>query len=495
MLIMMSIFAWMMIIPCLVMLTPAHASGIGETVVIRTQEFPHALRNPLKGFRTDRCDGRHEYATLCRTYLKWNELERDASDGIERIREVCNRRWSEVEKHNVKVIPRVYLHWEKEDEKYWPADMQPGDYSSDQFKARVKRLIARLGQCWDNDPRVAWVQMGIIGKWGEHHSPEVTPEMQRILGDAFTAAFRHKMVTVRHPWNFRGYTFGIYWDSWGHVQEIEEHGKGIAALGDRWKIRPIGGECAYNWGRWWERLGRTPDDTLREARYRNYLIDTIRWLHGTSLGWVADYTGAYGEKPGEPKIRAGAEEVQKTFGYRFILEEVRYPVTLPAQGVFSVTFKVRNVGSAPFYYRWPVELCLLDPASRQVVWRDTFQDVDIRQWLPGDRWNWETHAYEQKPETHTVRGTFQIPPALQRGKYALALAILDPAGMVPSCRFAIRDYFRGGRHPIGYVGVGVSVPEPQIDPEYFDDPAQDDTLHYELGNTPSYPSRRNELSP
>src|SRR5574344_1364480 len=75
---------------------------------------------------------------------------------------------------------------------YWPADMKTGDYSSAQFIRRVKRLILRLGECWDNDPRVAWTQMGIIGYWGEQHSPAPTPEMQKILGDTFSKAFKNK---------------------------------------------------------------------------------------------------------------------------------------------------------------------------------------------------------------------------------------------------------------------------------------------------------------
>ncbi len=110
--------------------------------VIRPREYPGALRNPLEGFRPDTGPRAftHEYGTLARCYLKWNELENSESDGVERIMRVCNERWKDVEKHNVKVIPRVYLDWdEKEGNEYWPADMQVHDYGSDQFKRRVRR--------------------------------------------------------------------------------------------------------------------------------------------------------------------------------------------------------------------------------------------------------------------------------------------------------------------------------------------------------------------
>jgi hypothetical protein len=69
---------------------------------------------------------------------------------------------------------------------------------------------------------------------------------------------------------------------------------------------------------------------------------------------------------------------------------------------------------------------------------------------------------------------------MPQGDYTLALAILDPAGMQPAVRFAIRNYFIGGRHPIGVIGVGKTPSSAELDPACFDDPAKDKTLHYEL---------------
>jgi hypothetical protein len=65
------------------------------------------------------------------------------------------------------------------------------------------------------------------------------------------------------------------------------------------------------------------------------------------------------------------------------------------------------------------------------------------------------------------------------GQYVLAIAILDPGGNLPTVRFAMRNYWMGGRHPVGYVGVGTSIPSEVIDPAQFDDPGiADTTLHY-----------------
>ena len=157
---------------------------------------------------------------------------------------------------------------------------------------------------------------------------------------------------------------------------------------------------------------------------------------------------------------------------------------------------VKNMGSAPFYYKWPLQASLLDPNDRSVVWQHTFDGTDIRAWMPGEGWTAPTwsptsEAAQYYPDTNWIDGIpdWTTPPKtyevsadfklnLPTGPYILALAVLDPAGQLPSLRFATSQYFRGGRHPIGIVAVnqgnGGSLPEDMV----FDDPAKDNSLHY-----------------
>ena len=122
------------------------SDDVGQTSECRVTPIPyeHALRNPLKGFTT-RGIADHPWATTAQTYIRWNELENNESDGIDKIKKVCNEKWKGIEGKNVKVIPRVYLHWSG-NRKYWPDDMQADDYTSEQFQERVLRLIERLGR-------------------------------------------------------------------------------------------------------------------------------------------------------------------------------------------------------------------------------------------------------------------------------------------------------------------------------------------------------------
>jgi hypothetical protein len=447
-------------------------------IVIRPREYSRPLRNPLKGFTTSEPWGSNEWATLQHQYIRWNEIENDSSDGIEKIKNWCDRHFKTVRKgiqedvddYNVKIIPRVYLNWPP-DGNYWPADMIRGDYSSPQFLGRVERLVERLGQCWDNDPRIAFVEMGIIGQWGEQHSPSVTTEMEEVLGKAFRSAFVNKKVLVRQPWDFTEYAFGVYWDSWAHYDQMTSHGKGIEELGERWKQEIMGGEVAYDWGNYRIQPGDDPTDTMIDPDHRSHLINTIRELHCTQLRWVSEYD--------ESNIEAAtrAEEVQKAFGYRFVIREFRFPSILHAGDPFEVSFSVQNTGSAPFYCNWPVELSLLDE-GRNLVWSEDFDSVDIREWFPGAQWDGNSQSYQTQARTYQATGAFHLDEDIRPGRYIMTLAVLDPAGRLPSLRFAIQNHHHGGRHPIAYVGIDTVIHGFEMDSTRFDDPYLDTTMHY-----------------
>ncbi len=459
--------------------------------VIKPSEYNGALRNPLKGFTT-RGLNNHPWATTAHDYIRWNQIENHETDGIEKIINFCNREWEDLASKNIKVIPRVYLHWSGEDQKYWPEDMQEDDYTSEQFKSRVVRLIERLGIVWDNDPRVAFVEMGIFGKWGEQHSPFPTAEMEKLVGDAFATAFKNKKVSVRRNWErFTEHPFGEYWDSWAHYDQMWEHGGGINKLNEetgRYKETYIGGEVAYNWGNSDIQPGPSPTQSVAIKKHRDFVINSIRWLHCTQLRWIDDYDR------NNPDAAAGAEEIQKAFGYRYVLDEVRFSL----DDSLRVSFDVTNTGSAPFYYDWPVEVALLDSTTLEPVWTTRMDSVDIRDWMPGEGWtdpewkyvgswqeyhpneNWNpsiTTGWTTPPAVNRVEDKFKLD--LPDGNYILSLSILDPAGDLPGVKFATTNYLKGGRHPMGIVKIGENECLPLPVSFQFDDPKNDNSLYYD----------------
>ena len=279
------------------------------------EEYDHAIRNPLKGFRSS-LGIEHEYGTLIKTYFKWNELENTEADGVDKIKEACDARWRGCEQKNIKLIPRVYLAWPRR-KSGWPADMKEGDFTSDQFKQRVIALIKKLGKAWDNDSRVAFVEMGLVGQWGEMEWPDTSDEIKAAMAAQFAASFQNKLVMVRWPntYNDDIYNFGCFWDSWAHHDQ-RYYGFHLMNASPRWKTAVIGGEAAYNWGNSNIQPGKSPEESLSKPVHRDYVMDEIRSLHGNHMGWISSYD------QGNESVRAGAELVQKALGYRFVISEV-----------------------------------------------------------------------------------------------------------------------------------------------------------------------------
>ena len=497
-------------------------------VHVNPHEYTQAFRNPMKGWREffgpgvdpRRAEYPYPYGSMIKEYMQWNMLEDKESDGVDKIIAYSDHRWEGVEDINVKVIPRIFIIWmepwhggyakntytDNPDDLngwHWPSDIPgetwdeddlyapiEGGYCHPTFQDRVKKLVAKAGEAWDNDPRVAYIEMGIIGEWGEHHDPDITtvwaphdqgfhvenrtwlPGIEKVLGDAFTAAFKNKKVMVRYAYEFKDYEFGIYWDSWCIDEEIDRGYNAMMALGDRWKIQPMGGEITWNWGSLQTAGYNSLEDVIGNDNTRELAIDQIRALHCNHLGGVtwADFKNE--------TFLANAGLLQRTMGYRFLLDDFNYPVSITKGQPFTVAFNVTNSGSSPFYYDWPVEIAILDAETHEPVWKTTLESPKISQWFPGDNWNTEANRYQTPAETYHVEETITLDTDLEAGNYIISVAVLDPAGMLPSLRFAAVNYFEGGRHPMGYIGVGSNPENFVIANDEFFDIQSDKTLHY-----------------
>ena len=383
-------------------------------VTVAPTEFQGAINNPLKGFRDYKKDG---YGLVVRTYIKWSDIEVCADDTVERIiahtTKITETNGKRFEDLNVKLVPRVFLDWNgSSGRQHWPADLHTFDYDSPAFQERLRRLVAKLGEAWDNDPRIFAVQMGLIGYWGEHHNPAPTAEQRRLLAEAFQKAFKNKPVLVRHnDAEFMQAGFGIYYDTFANLSREPPDGpkdqfpwQATHVYRDIWKHAPIEGEVEYNWQKQRESakpaetFGRTPDETMTVPAYRRFMIDKIRRYHTSYLGWIASYNASNRE------VLAGAAELQKAFGYRFVLESASYPLAVQPGKTLTVKLSVRNTGSAPFYLDWPVAVALLDPATKKPVWSAPLSGVDIRKWLPGEDWDSAAFAYRRPAVPHHDEG-------------------------------------------------------------------------------------------
>ena len=106
----------------------------------------------------------------------------------------------------------------------------------------------------------------------------------------------------------------------------------------------------------------------------------------------------------------------------------------------------------------------------RVLWAVMRPNIDIRAWLPGHGWDVEGRAYTSPATTHSVTGAFAMPKDLARGRYILALAILDPA----AGPFRYRHFTQVG-DPIG---IGARGDEAELPAAQLRTSCTDRTLHH-----------------
>jgi hypothetical protein len=464
--------------PARLLVVPVEGKDRSGLVHVLLAESGEAFRNPMKGFRPTRYfrdSGfkAQEYASVYKHYIRYTDLESSPADSVAKIVEWSNQSWAGIENENSKVIPRVVIYYPDNGE-FWAAGIphsappyREGNWTNAVLKQRLVAMIAKLGMAWDSDPRVAAVELGLWGKWGEHHidpstvssiradiadPSRIPPDFQTSMGDAAVRAFKTKKILIRYPGDtFVAYQFGCYWDSFG-LPEDAASGNAEISKGN-WRTQMNSGEVAFDWGSK-AAVGGSPDGALSDIGVSDRIDDWIRRTHTSSLGWISEYN------PGDPEIERNAKTMQKSLGYRYVVKEASYSRDIIPGSRLTVEFTVTNVGAAPFYYSWPVQAALIRQ-DHSVAWRGTFE-ADVTHWI--------------SCQDYQVSEQFVIPGTLSRGTYILALCVCDPAGMLPCLRFANANYYRGGWTPIGKVGVSEEVESTTLMP--FDTLAGDHSLRY-----------------
>jgi hypothetical protein len=143
-------------------------------------EFP--VKNPLSGWRGRRetpsfakppanlCPADPGFESVKKWHIGWNEIENIESDDVAKIRAFMDALWKDLPQQNEKAIPRLVLLDLKGN--YIPKDLPPLKdfyespwYTDPRVQPRIKRLISRLAEVWDTDPRVAWTRRRNSSSW------------------------------------------------------------------------------------------------------------------------------------------------------------------------------------------------------------------------------------------------------------------------------------------------------------------------------------------
>ncbi|WP_049560910.1 DUF4832 domain-containing protein [Nonomuraea sp. SBT364] len=242
------------------------------------------------------------------------------------------------------------------------------DYDDPHLAAALDRFIAALGHRYDGDPRVGFVQLGLLGFWGEWHTWPHNGDpgtenwfasqagQLRVL-NAYDAAFDETRLMVRYPSaDNKAHTMGYHDDSFAystlpgpgwHFMDLMAQ----AGATGKWKTDTVAGElrpelqgCLFN----------TPMDCPGDGDK-----DFAASVTQTHASWLLNhyafspgYTGAAYEN-----ALAGA----KSLGYRLRVTAMR---TGHRRHHLDLALRVRNDGVAPFAYDWPLQVAAVGRDGR-----------------------------------------------------------------------------------------------------------------------------------
>ena len=424
---------------------PGLAASAGETeAVLRPESAPGPLDNPLKGWCPFTDAGPiHAPYSLAFLYVPWSRLEPEEGRFVFESWE--NADWTTTAAKGRRLVLRVYLDYPTlpsgvpswlmgQGVKLTPYDDHGGglspDYDDPLLVSAMRRLIEAMGRRYGDNPRVASLELGLLGFWGEWHtwpreSLQASPATERAIVQSYHRAFPNKPLLARtargvlgdYPW------LGFHDDLFPDDTDNGQDWSFLATLGKagrehNWKHAPIGGEMVPN-----------ASKRLLGADWAK----TLDMLERGHFSWIGPYCPAL-ESSKDPQFLARRDALVRRMGYQFRLDEVRHDAETNAGGPLRVRIQGENEGIAPFYEPWTVELALLDDAGR-VVARARLPDV-VKTWGPG--------------EFRIDRAvSFDAPP----GSYRVALGIRDPLTDRPGVAFANRLPRRNGWTLLTKLGV------------------------------------------
>lgn len=222
------------------------------------------------------------------------------------------------------------------------------DWSHPELKRFVLEFFTRFAEKYDQDPRIAFVEVG-FGLWAEYHIYDGPMKLgQTFPSLEFQADFaRHLSQTFNEtPWmisvdaagdhapfssdpQLMSLSFGVFDDSFNHAQHRKENEPNWNTFGrDRWKRSPAGGEFSF-----FDKVDQSqalsaqgPHGIPFEVHAANFHISFM-----------------IGDAQPRHQTPARIREAGMACGYRFRV--TRFETTATAARV-----RIKNEGIAPLYY-------------------------------------------------------------------------------------------------------------------------------------------------
>jgi hypothetical protein len=323
------------------------------------------------------------------------------------------------------------------------------DYENALLDQALTNFIAALGARYDGDSRIGFVELGLLGYWGEWHTyPETnwfaSIAVQNEVLAAYTNAFHKTKLLVRWPagsFNPAPLPLGYHDDSFAYdtIAPPSYNFLGLlAAAGEtnKWLAQPIGGEvrpevqsCLWDTNQ--------PNCVPAGQGFSNCVVLThASWMLNQYV-FDPGFTGAE-----QSLALAGARQLgYELYVSNAILTDAR------TSGPLSVSVGILNTGVAPFYYDWPVQLGVLNSNHTLV-----------------QSWTVPWKLSSLLPATNTVWSCTQSNRGLALGQFKLLMSVPNPMTNGIMLRFAnqAQDADLSGWLTLGQFSVVAIVAQPTL---------------------------------
>ncbi len=299
-------------------------------------------------------------------------------------------------------------------------------------------VLSAIGARYNDDPFIAFVEMGSLGHGGEWWVDDSVPPLPLLLQvrtyfSAYSAAFPDTALLAVNPYqSAKLLQAGLYnpflgdldrtWD-WldmanygGYEPQL---GTDLRGMGEFYKFAPSGAQISRR---------ASAEGLLLQSPER--LLEQIRECRATYISG-APATDLSDELQSNLRIAAEA------MGYRYWVRSAQWQRSARRGESVPMSLYIRNSGVAPMCQSWPVRIVMMDEDGAEVAGR--VANIDVRKVLPGEsRFN----------------ESIDVPIDLAPGEYALGIQIVDPVTGEAGVELAMVTERFGLTSILGWIEVG-----------------------------------------
>ena len=302
------------------------------------------------------------------------------------------------------------------------------DYSDPIYLARHGEFLKALGERYDGNPGVEFLDIGSYGVWGEWHTTHPAPvEVRKQIVDLYLQAFRRTPMVfmsddaevlkyaLAHGTGFRRDGVGSPWHEQNWIGSKKY--AGVPDMAETWQRAPV----VFEWFGNYEYL-QSKGWSFEAAV--NFMLRNHVTLINDNIGSVP------------PEAMPQLKKLARLAGARLVLREVAHEQQLTPESALHLQMKWANVGVGKLYRPYTLQFTLTD-SSGKICFR-TGGKANPSQWLPGE---------------HPVSESLQLPAMLESGEYMLAVGVMDPNGQRPPLSLAIDAPENDGRYSVSRLTI------------------------------------------